>query len=410
MFLLPLSTSSLAVRIQHHAVKSVLLCTLVAITGGEATAAEAYRPAGDDEVLETLPKQLLNDWAKTTTLRRKLASDPQNAKLASQVAAELLSIGNQQGDPRFYGYARAALKPWWQAKTAEASILRLRAKLKEKDHLYDEALADLQLLIEQDPRNVQAWVEMANIHRVLGQYAEALRACETLSEIAGPERTLLCRIPIQAVTGEAEQAYRALEATLPAAKEQWPAAVQWVLTMQAKIARALGRDDVAERHLREGLANDSTDFYMIREYADFLLDHDRNEEALSLAREHTNDNGILLRIAIAARRCNEPELAMSWQNQLQSRFEEIRLRGNQPHGRFESRYYLELKDDAQQALTIALANWEKQKEARDTRNVLEAALAAGNAEAAQPVIAFLQKHDTEDVVLSQIVEQLKELE
>lgn len=395
---------------QHHAVKSVLLCTLVAITGGDVTAAEAYRPAGDDEVLETLPKQLLNDWAETTTLRRKLASDPQNAKLASQVAAELLSMGNQQSDPRFYGYARSALKPWWQAMNADASILRLRAKLKEKDHLYDEALADLQLLVEQDPRNVQAWVEMANIHRVLGEYDEALRACETLSKIAGPERTLLCRIPIQAVTGEAEQAYRSLEATLPVAKEKWPAAVQWVLTMQAKTARALGRDNVAERHLREGLANEPADFYMIREYADFLLDHDRDEEALSVTREHTKDNGILLRAAIAARRCNEPELADNWQHQLESRFDEIRLRGNQPHGRFESRYYLELKDDPKQALTIAVANWQKQKEARDTRNVLEAALAAGNAEAAQPVIAFLQKHDTEDVVLLQIVEQIEELE
>lgn len=395
---------------RQQAARAILLGILVAITSGDATAAEAYRPASDDEVLETLPKQLLNDLAETTELRRKLASDPQNAKLASQVAAELLSIGNQQGDPRFYGYARAALKPWWQATTADASILRLRAKLKEKDHLYDEALADLQLLVEQDPRNVQAWVEIANIHRVLGQYDEALRACETLSKIAGPERTLLCRIPIQAVTGEAEQAYKSLEITSRAAKKQWPAAVQWVLTMQAKIARALGRDEAAERHLREGLANDPTDFYMIREYADFLLDHDRDEEALSLTREHTNDNGILLRAAIAARRCNEQELANSWQNQLENRFEEIRLRGNQPHGRFESRYYLELKDDSQQALTIALANWEKQKEARDTRNVLEAALAAGNAEAAQLVIAFLQKHDTEDAVLLQIVEQLKELE
>jgi len=49
-------------------------------------------------------------------------------------------------------------------------------------------------------------------------------------------------------------------------------------------------------------------------------------------------------------------LAAKWQTQLESRFEEIRLRGSQPHGRFDARYTLELKNDPQSALTIALAN------------------------------------------------------
>ncbi len=368
-------------------------------------AAKPYIPQRDDEVLEKLPHSVLAGSDEMAILRRRLASEPTDSELASMVASRYVQMGSQSGDPRYFGYARAALSTWWEVSDAPPSILKLRAKLKEKDHRYDEALADLRLLLERKPSDVQAWVEKANICRVQGKYRESLAACEQLADIAGPTRSLLCRIPIQAVRGEAEQAYDSLAQMLPETKRRWPAAVQWVTTMQAKVAVALDLE-AAEQHFRAGLQSDPADYYLIREYADYLLDRDRNGEALYMLREHLNDNGILLRAAIAARRVGEKQLFEEWTARLQRRFEEIRLRGSQPHGRFEARYLLELKDDPDRALSVALANWEKQKEGRDTRNVLEAAVAAGNREAATPVVEFLTKHGTEDVVLQRLVDQL----
>ncbi len=378
---------------------------LVVSVWNHSVAAEPYIPQHDDEVLEKLPRLLLAGADELATLRRRLANEPTNTDLASQVASRYVQMGSQSGDPRYFGYARAALNTWWDAADATPSILKVRAKLKEKDHRYDEALADLKLLLDREPSDVQAWVESANIYRVQGKYDESLAACAQLGEIAGPTRSLLCRIPIQAVTGEARRAYDSLAQMLPETKRRWPAAVQWVTTMQAKIAVAL-EFEAAAQHFRDGLQNDPADYYLIREYADYLLDRNRDGEALSMLREHLNDNGILLRAAIAARRTDEEQLAAEWTARLERRFEEIRLRGNQPHGRFESRYLLELKDDPDRALSVALANWEQQKEGRDTRNVLEAAVAAGNREAATPVVKFLAKHETEDVVLQRLVEQL----
>ena len=115
----------------------------------------------------------------------------------------------------------------------------------------------------------------------------------------------MSRVPIQAVTGEAEEAYASLSDVLPMVRENYPSAVQWIVTMQAEIARALGHDEQAERHYAEGLANDPADFYLLRSYGDYLLDHGREEEVLSLLREHVSDTGILLLAAIAAR----PQLA-----------------------------------------------------------------------------------------------------
>jgi len=386
---------------------SFVLFTCVLAIGVTASAAEPYLPENENEVLENLPRNLFDSWEELATFRRQLAADPKNINLASTVAARYLQMGKQEGDPRFYGYSRAAISPWWELPSPPPAILKLRAKLKERNHEYDEALTDLSLLLKQQPRDVQAWIELSNIYRVQGKYTEAQQACDALSQFAGQMPITLCRVPLLAATGKAEEAYATLSDRLPSARKSWPSVVQWILIQQAEISRALGHQQQAEQHYQEALANRSEDQYLMRAYADFLLDREREEEVLSLLSEQIRDTGILLRAAIAARRCGKEALAAPWQSQLEMRFEEIRLRGNQPHGRFEARYALELKNDPQLALKLALANWKKQKETRDTRNVLEAAVAAEDHSAAQPVLTFLKANGTEDVVLQKLAKQLE---
>ena len=148
---------------------------------------------------------------------------------------------------------------------------------------------------------------------------------------------------------------------------------------------------------------------MLRGYGDFLLDHDRADDALALLREHTNDTGVLLRAAIAAKQAGQSELSENWTNEIETRFKEIRLRGAQPHGRFESRLLLTLQHDPNAALDAALKNWQKQKEVRDTRNVLEAAIAAEKPAAAEPIIKFLQTNNNEHVLFKKLAQQLESL-
>ena len=384
------------------------LCGIAALAiAAAATAAEPYIPTDENEVLETLPRDLLFSRDELAELRRQLAGDPKNVELASSVASRFLQIGKSEGDPRFYGFAQAAIQPWWEAASPPPAILRLRAKLKERDHRYNEALADLKLFVGQQPKDVQAWIELANVYRVQGRYAEARHACDKLEEFADTGPTIMCRVPIQAVTGQAEEAYASLAEVMPVARKAWPSAVQWIVTMQAEISRALGHDAQAERHYFHGLSNDPADFYLLRSYGDFLLDHGREAEVLPLLREHINDTGILLCTAIAARRSGQETLAAEWTMQLKSRFAETRLRGNQPHGKFEARYELELMDNPQRALAIAEANWQQQKDPRDSRNVLEAALAAKTPAQARPVLDFLKENRTQDVALERLVQQLE---
>lgn len=371
-----------------------------------ARGGEAYLP-DDDKVLETLPQTVLGQRDELTTLRAQLAADPQNAELAAQVARLYLKIGKRGGGPRYFGYARAALQPWWDAADAPSEVLGVRANLKETNHEFVAALQDVETLIERSPRDLQARIDQVNLLRVLGRYDQANTATHALSQFAEGAARVFCRAPLMAVQGGAEEAVSILDEAIPVTRENLPNVLPWMLTLRAEIARALGEDDIAEGYYRDCLRFDDGYSYCKRAYADFLLDRDRAGEVLTLLGDDLTDNGLLLAAAIAARRTGQETLAEDLKSQLADRFRETRLRGDLPHGRYEARFALELEDSPAQALDIALANWQVQKEMRDARNVLEAALAAGRPEAAAEVIQFLKTAGTEDVVLERLMNQLE---
>ena len=396
-------------RISQICGQFLALTTILALMlmNGFAFSAEPFKPSTDDEVLVVLPAALMANRSDMAALKKQLAIDPANHQLAATVAMRYVQIGNSEGDPRYYGYARAAIKLWWDDKNPPATIRSVRAKLKEKDHLYDEALEDLKQIVRIHPKDAQAWIEIANLYRVLGEYDLAIDVGDRLQQFAGEVPTALCRAPVWALTGRAGEGYELLTDILPAARENFPSTVHWIMTVRAEIASAMGHADEVEKHYRDGLAEEPGNLQLIRRFADFLIDQDRPDEALSVSAQSTTDNGVLLAAAIAAKRAGDKELLAGFQNQLESRFEEIRLRGGQPHGRFEARYLLELVGDSKAALKVALSNWERQKEIQDTRIVLESAIAEGDYDAAKPVLQFLIQQNTHHVVLDRLVNQLQ---
>lgn len=370
-------------------------------------AAEPYRPLHHEEVLETLPSGFIKNRDELATLRQQLTADPQNHELASQIANRYMKLGNQEGDPRYFGYARAALQAWWLQPDPPSDILRIRAKLKEKDHQYAEAQVDFAKLVQHDPHDVQSWINVVNIHRVLGDFPQAEAACEKLAAFASREAIALARAPLWASTGKAEEAYTLLSEVLPLIQRQAPTAVSWVVTVQAEIARALGREQLAEEHFLAALKEDPRNFYLLRAYADLLIDLGRAAEVPPLLQPHIADEGILLRAAIAAaQQGGDPQTAAELRNRLKDHFQEIRLRESQPHGKFESRFELELNQNPQRALDLAVANWKKQKEISDARCLLEAAVVLKDRAAAQTVVDFLTEHHTQHVVLQRLMAEL----
>jgi hypothetical protein len=91
---------------------------------------------------------------------------------------------------------------------------------------------------------------------------------------------------------------------------------------------------------------------------------------------------------------------------IKARFEAGHLRGDFVHQREESRFELYLLNHPQEALKLAQANWQIQHEPADLRILLEAALAAGDASAAQPALDFIKINRLEDVELDKLAQKL----
>jgi trans-aconitate methyltransferase len=82
------------------------------------------------------------------------------------------------------------------------------------------------------------------------------------------------------------------------------------------------------------------------------------------------------------------------------------LRGSVIHRREEARFTLEILDHPAEALALAQANWQVQREPWDARLVLAAALAADRPSEAQPVVDWVRRTGLEDPQIEQLVERV----
>jgi tetratricopeptide (TPR) repeat protein len=349
-------------------------------------AAEPVVPA-DDQVVETLSA----DPAQSAALRAagaRLAEDPADLAGAIHLAAAYAGLGRRHADPRYDGYAQAALAPWWDQPAAPVAVLLLRATLAQRRHDFAAALADIDRVLARQPRHPQAWLGKATILAVQGETDAALAACARLT---GVDRLIVtaCAAAVARSTGAAAAAYDALAGEVRSMPDQ-PEIVVWAQTLLAELAGQLADFEAAERHFLAVLRADPDNAYAQGAYADLLLDGGRPEEVRDLLQDRGAVDPLLLRLAIAEQRLGDParerHVAM-----LASRFETARRRGDAVHRREEARFHLALLGEPERALELALANTQVQREPADLRLVLEAALAAGHPRAAGPALAWIER-------------------
>ena len=368
--------------------------------------AEPFHPADPALVLERLPfKPADPQMRELRQLRSDLAAKPDDLALASRLARRYYELVSAEGDPRYVGYAQAALAPWWSLPAPPVEVLVLRATLKQYRHDFNGALADLDAAVAKNPGNAEAWSLATTIHMVQGRYPQARSDCASLQKLTSPLIGVGCATVLDALTGKARAAYASLRTALGTAADATPAQRLWVLTRLGEMAARFGDFVLAEMHFKQALALGITDGYLLAAYADLLLDQNRPAEVLSLLKGMNRSDLLLLRIALAEKALGLPEQVKS-RTELLNRFEDAKLRGDKVHQVEEARFRLHLQGDAPAALALATENWTVQKETRDARILLETAIAAKNSNAAAPVMGWLQETKMEDVVLQRLARQL----
>src|SRR5262245_39625188 len=118
-----------------------------------AAHAAPFTPADDAQVLERLPERATGQNRELAQLRAAQRAVPNDLGAAVALADAYYQLSRAEGDPRYLGYAQAALAPWWNEAEAPSAVLVSRATILQSNHEFDRALADLGRVLARDARN-----------------------------------------------------------------------------------------------------------------------------------------------------------------------------------------------------------------------------------------------------------------
>ncbi len=358
-----------------------------------------FVPAQDAALLEVVPGVSDPTARHLRELSLLLSRNHNDVGLAVTVARLDIVQSRRLGDPRFLGHAEAALAPWPIGPGTLAPVLLMRAVILQSYHDFAGSIAALHRVLALEPASAQAWLTLASVNQVQADYPQARHDCGQFATTTLGLAPDICTAAVMALTGHARIALAAITISLAensAEAKAQPDIADWAATLAAEIAERLG-DPSTERRYREALALDPDDPYLLGAWSDWLLDHGQPREVIALLKspDRTRIDPLLLRLALAEQATGSPQLAAHVAD-LAARFETSRLRGDTIHRREQARFELHLQHQPDRALATALANWSTQREPADARILLEAAVASGHPEAADPVRAWIRDNRVED--------------
>ena len=358
--------------------------------------AEPITPSRDDQVIEVLPASA-GSRDEDRRLRKQLADRPGDARLAVTVARRDLERAREAGDPRFAGLALAALRTWPDAATAPGEVLLMRATLQQYLHEFDASVASLHQLLGRPggDRMAQAWLTLATVLRVQGRYAQSDEACRHVGSAGAQLHSSACLAENAALRGDVGTARKTFESLL-ADSGLPPAARGWLLTSLAELEERDGRSGAADAAFK-GALQLGPDSYAAVDYADFLIEQRRPDDALKVLKDETLTDAVLLRLAIAGTRASAPASARD----VAEMRDRIELANQRPdaqkfHGREQAMFALFVEHDSRRALQLARGDVEHQREALDVLVLAQAAKASGEqgaSDEARRLKASLGLHD-----------------
>lgn len=363
-----------------------------------AAQAEAIRPADDTKVLAKALPQV------TSTANPAVTSG--NVDEALGVARKAIEFGRANADPRAYGEAEAVLAPWWNEANPPQQVRLLRAVIRQANHEFSAAAADLDAVLGQAPRDAQARLSRAFLRMVTGDVEGAMSDCNALPYGGRGLIRNICFARASALSGQAAQGRLVLQQALAADRNSAPAMQKFAAAVLADLNAGLGLNADADALYAAAVAEPSPDVSLLAAYADLLLDMDRAADALLVLADRGEQDALLLRLAIAAKRTGDPRLA-EWSRIMNERFTAATAAGNRVHLREEAMFRLKVEDNPAAALPLAVQNWSVQKEPADARLLIEAALAAHEPEVAQPVADFIARTKLDDQRLMPLVARLE---
>jgi tetratricopeptide (TPR) repeat protein len=366
-------------------------------------------PSSPDQVLERLPPRI-GVGTNPRVNSNKLPQQPlksstsqttnQNTQSVLTTAAQLIHLSRTSGDPRYLGRAQSTLSTFWDSPKAPIRAIILQASIEQSRHEFDVAKRTLMRAIslgttptlnqsgerveQQRTHLAQAWLTLATLERVAGDYPEALKACLQVTGLQVSFYGNACQLETQSHLGEHATAVTGLRSMAqqleqnPSSPNASAANQSWLWSLIGEAHERAGQDVLAAKAYEKSIAV-QPDIYTVIAAADLALRQSQNiatnaNKAIAMLAKVNETDSVLIRKALALKRLNDSQWKLIAAD-LAERFNQIKNRGDDPkaHAREQALFELWLNDNSAESLRFSLVNLDRQRESIDWFISLQAA-------------------------------------
>ncbi|MBC7735715.1 MAG: hypothetical protein H7245_00450 [Candidatus Saccharibacteria bacterium] len=316
-------------------------------------------------------------------LRRLLQAtraSPGDLTTAKAAARATINAGRDAGDSRMVGASLGILRPF--LTTPDSETLYLAATARQYQHDFPGALHLLDQALSLAPDDVNARLSRATIQTVEGRFAAAEADCRALN--AAPGVAFLCQSTALLMTAQAPAIEQRLTLILQQPGLMDPSLTPWALGLLGELAQLNIDHPKARDYFQQVLALDPKSIRDRLILADLMLQDGLADQVAPLLKDAPPTDGVLIRRVLAAMALKADSAAD--RAELAKRFQLNLDLGLTAHAREEARYFLEIAKDPVLALQRAQVNWAMQHEFEDAGLLIDAAIAASQPAAAQPVL------------------------
>ncbi len=307
---------------------------------------------------------------------------PGDLARAQAAARALIDEGRDRGDSRLVGAAVGVLRPFLTDPTAET--LYLAATARQYQHDFVGALALLDQALALSPGDINTRLSRATILTVRGDYPAARADCASITALQRADVGFLCQATTEILTANGPGYTTRLQAILGQPGLLAPELRGWAMGLIGEVALHQGDTALAKAQFQAVLADNPRAQREELLLADILLQDGDPQAVLDLLAKAPDTDGVLIRRLLALRTLGDPTAA-GLSDTLAKRIALNLDLGLTAHAREEAMYFLTIADDPAQALARASVNWALQHEVEDALLLLQAAKAAGQPQADQPV-------------------------
>lgn len=382
-----------------------------------ASAQERFKPAEAAVVLSASVHSGAGRLAPLRAIDKAWRAQPRDLETSLAYARAVFTLGLNEGDLRWYGSAKAALTPWWSADDLPAEAYFLRGLVKQGFHEFEAGLQDINRAIALAPGRTELWSWRFALHLLLADMDAARQVVEEMTRRFGAQEAQVYRAVLLYRTGQPWPAVDLLSRAIRAENFQDASSQDWLSFHLGEAHRVAGQPEQAlavwSRRLKA-----SPQSHLIRlSLAELLNQQGQYRQAKNTATANTASgattaasspmtDALLMQALLASRGLKDAD-ETRWASQLEARFQSQAQRQESLIERPKLIYQIAYGRDLKAGLALSMANWQLQKEPPDALLFVQAALALGQARAAEPVVLWAEKTGYTDPQLTPLLARLQ---